>query len=89
MLKLKLAHVGKLLTEKISESPFVPDANVFFGDYTNIAAITGRIVPVWTRMDNGITSIMAAIISQEDLGMKPVPKLETGKKKKKGKGKKK
>jgi len=61
----------------------------FFGDYTNIAAIAGRIVPVWTRMDNGVTSIMAAIISQEDLGMKPSRKLETGKKKKKRKGKKK
>lgn len=74
---------------KISDSPFVPDANIFFGDYTNIASIAGRIVPVWTRMDNGVTSIMAAIISQEDLGMKPSRKLETGKKKKKRKGKKK
>jgi hypothetical protein len=73
---------------KISNSPFVPDSNIFFGDYTNITSIAGRVVPVWTRMDNGVTSIMAAIISQEDLGMKPIPKMETGKKNKKGKGKK-
>jgi len=70
---------------KISDSPFVPDANIFFGDYTNIASIAGRIVPVWTRMDNGVTSIMAAIISQEDLGMKPLPKMDRGKKKRKKK----
>jgi len=70
---------------KISESPFVPDANIVFGDYTNITSIAGRIVPVWTRMDNGVTSIMAAIIAQEDLGMKPLPKRGTGKKKRKKK----
>lgn len=52
---------------KISESSFVPDASVFFGDYTNIAAHDGVIAPVWTRMDNGKTSVWTAVIKHEDL----------------------
>ena len=52
---------------KISESPFVPDSKVFFGDYTNIAAHNGLIVPVWTRMDEGKTSVLTTIIRQDQL----------------------
>lgn len=53
--------------KKISEKPFAPDAENFFGDYTNIAAHEGRIVPIWTRMDDGKTSIVTAVIDQEEL----------------------
>lgn len=52
---------------KISEQPFTPDAAVFFGDYTNIAAHKGIIAPVWTRMDQGKTSVWTTIITQEAL----------------------
>lgn len=52
---------------KISESSFVPDASVFFGDYTNIAAHDGVIATVWTRMDNGKTSVWTTIIKHDDL----------------------
>jgi hypothetical protein len=52
---------------KISESPFVPEETKFFGDYTNIAAHKGIIAPIWTRMDNGRTSVLTAIIRQDDL----------------------
>lgn len=52
---------------KISEIPFVPTEDKFFGDYTNIAAHNGIITPIWARMDNGKTSIMTAIIKQGDL----------------------
>jgi len=64
---------------KISEKPFIPDEEVFFGDYTNISAHDGRIVPIWARMDNGKTSIVTTIIDQEDL----IPTQKKGKKKKK------
>ena len=52
---------------KISESPFTPDAGVFFGDYNNITAYNNVIRPIWTRfgtvpiIDNGL-SIWTAII---------------------------
>ncbi|MFZ9981657.1 MAG: glycosyl hydrolase [Cyclobacteriaceae bacterium] len=52
---------------KISETPFIPDELVFFGDYLNISAYKGTIVPVWTRMDNGKTQIMTTIIQESDL----------------------
>ncbi|MBL6447173.1 exo-alpha-sialidase [Fulvivirga sp. 29W222] len=53
--------------KKISEKPFSPDEENFFGDYTNIAAHDGRIVPMWTRMDDGQTSIITTVIEQEAL----------------------
>lgn len=52
---------------KISQNPFVPNDQVFFGDYTHIAAHKGRICPIWTRMDNGRTSVLTAVINEEDL----------------------
>lgn len=52
---------------KISETPFIPDEMVFFGDYLNISAHKGVIVPVWTRMDHGRTSIMSTIIQESAL----------------------
>ena len=58
---------NSFVNKKISETPFTPDAEYFFGDYSNIAAHEGRIVPMWTRMDNGQTSIITAIIEQEEL----------------------
>jgi hypothetical protein len=64
---------------KISETPFTPVDTAFFGDYINIAAHKGIITPVWTRMDEGKTSVWTAIIKQADLIAVP----EAAKKKKK------
>lgn len=52
---------------KISDAPFKPDATKFFGDYTNIDAHAGIITPIWTRMDNGRTSVWTSIIKESDL----------------------
>jgi len=52
---------------KISESAFTPDAGGFFGDYTNIDAYGGVIVPIWTRMDNGKTSVWTTVIKDGEL----------------------
>lgn len=52
---------------KISEKPFIPQDNQFFGDYNNISAHKGIIAPVWTRMDEGKTSVWTTIIKHEDL----------------------
>lgn len=59
---------------KISETPFVPTSDRFFGDYTNISAHQGIIAPIWTRMDNGRTQVMTTIIRQSDLIKAPVKK---------------
>jgi len=56
---------------KISETPFVPVETTFFGDYSNISAHKGIITPIWTRMDNGQTSIWTAVIKHDDLEKAP------------------
>jgi hypothetical protein len=48
---------------KISESTFVPNETVFFGDYTNIAATGGLVHPIWMRMDGTALSIWTTTIS--------------------------
>lgn len=53
--------------KKISESPFIPTETKFFGDYTNISAHKGVIAPIWTRMDDGKTSVYTTIITDSDL----------------------
>ncbi len=52
---------------KISETPFTPTSEKFFGDYTNISAHDGVIAPIWTRMDEGKTSVWTCIIKASDL----------------------
>ncbi len=51
----------------ISEKPFTPQDNRFFGDYNNISAHKGIIAPVWTRMQEGKTSVWTTIIKHVDL----------------------
>lgn len=58
-------------TVKISETPFTPDETNTIGDYNNISAHRGIITPVWTRMENGKTSIWTAVIKQSDLIQAP------------------
>jgi hypothetical protein len=50
--------------ERISTSPFIPDAKMFFGDYTNIAAFDGMVRPIWPRMDNGKITLWTALIDE-------------------------
>ncbi|MFI5253072.1 MAG: T9SS type A sorting domain-containing protein [Bacteroidota bacterium] len=47
---------------KVSNSPFTPRADVFFGDYTNIAASAGKIYPIWMRLDNRTLSVWTTIM---------------------------
>ncbi|MEM9024361.1 MAG: sialidase family protein, partial [Bacteroidota bacterium] len=52
---------------KISESPFVPDKSVFFGDYNNISVHGGVIRPIWTRYAGRKLSIWTALINEKTL----------------------
>jgi hypothetical protein len=47
---------------KISNSPFVPNSGVFFGDYTGISAHNNIVRPIWTRLENSDLSVWTAII---------------------------
>ena len=48
---------------KVSESPFVPNASVFFGDYTGVSAHNGYVRPIWTRLDNASLTAWTALIN--------------------------
>lgn len=53
--------------KKISDTPFLPTEEKFFGDYTNISAHKGTIALIWTRMDGGKTSVWTTIINESEL----------------------
>ncbi len=55
----------KFSTVKISETPFTPEGNL--GTHLGIAAHKGIITPVWTRADEGKTSIVTALVKHEEL----------------------
>lgn len=53
----------------VSEEPFWPIANIFFGDYTNIVAHDNVIRPVWARLHNSQLSIWTAIVDPYMVGV--------------------
>jgi hypothetical protein len=59
---------GKTFTDtKISDTPFVPNDGIFFGDYLNIDVVDGIIRPIWPRMDNDKMSLWVALINEDQL----------------------
>lgn len=52
---------------RISESSFIPTSNVFFGDYTGIAAYNRKVYPIWMRMQGTTLSIWTAPIDDHQL----------------------
>lgn len=55
------------INRKISESPFLPNEGVFFGDYTNVTAHNGIVRPIWTRLNNGQLSIWTHLTTGDEL----------------------
>jgi hypothetical protein len=53
----------------VSETPFIPSSNVFFGDYTNITAHNNIVRPIWARCHNSQMSILTAIIDPDIVGI--------------------
>lgn len=52
---------------KINTTSFLPNDEVFFGDYTNISAQNGVIRPIWTQLENREITLYTAIVNQLDL----------------------
>jgi hypothetical protein len=57
---------------KVSESTFLPNSGVFFGDYTNISAHNNIVRPIWTRLQSGQLSIWTDVTPFEILGVSDV-----------------
>jgi len=54
---------------KISETPFLPNSSIFFGDYNNVSACNNVVRPIWTRLHQGTLSIYTALINTTLVGM--------------------
>ena len=52
---------------RVTETPFFPNANIFFGDYTGIAAYNRKVYPIWMRMDGNTMSVWTAPIDDSQL----------------------
>jgi hypothetical protein len=57
------------LNFQVSEEPFLPNSNIFFGDYTNVTAHDNVIRPIWARCQNSQMSIWTAIIDTSSVGI--------------------
>ena len=55
------------VNRKISDSPFIPNDGVFFGDYNNIVVHNNIVRPIWTRLHNGQLSVWTNITPFNDL----------------------
>lgn len=53
--------------ERISQTPFSPVKDFFFGDYNHIDVRHGIVRPVWTAMENNQLKIYTALINTKDL----------------------
>jgi hypothetical protein len=53
----------------VSETPFIPNSGIFFGDYTNITAHNNVIRPIWARCQNSQMSIWTAIVDPTAVGI--------------------
>jgi hypothetical protein len=56
----------------ISETPFLPNSGIFFGDYTNITAHNNVIRPIWARCHNNQMSIWTAIVDPTVVGTEEI-----------------
>ena len=52
---------------QISETPFLPNSGVFFGDYTNLTVHNDIVRPIWTRLQSGQLSIWTDVTPFEIL----------------------
>lgn len=58
---------NKFSEVKISDTPFTPNESKPFGNYIGISVHKNFIAPIWTRMDDGKTKVLTAVIKQADL----------------------
>lgn len=62
---------GKSICQKkVSETSFMPNPNIFFGDYLNIAANREKIAVIWPRMDANKISLKFTYLDKNEL--KPI-----------------
>ncbi|GAB4328519.1 MAG: hypothetical protein Kow00127_21120 [Bacteroidales bacterium] len=49
----------------VSESPFLPNSGIFFGDYNCVSAHDNVVRPIWTRLVGNTLSVWTAIVDPD------------------------
>lgn len=52
---------------KLNKEPFVPQEDIFFGDYIQVDAFKGMVRPVWTEFANGNLEVKTALLNYKQL----------------------
>ena len=55
------------INKKVNQTTFVPNDQIFFGDYTNIAVGNGKVRPIWGDQLNGNSRIVTAIVNDNEI----------------------
>lgn len=55
------------VNQLISESPFLPTEDIFFGDYNALMVHNGTAHPVWTRLQAGTISLVTTVMILENI----------------------
>jgi len=72
------ADGGETFTNfQVSETPFIPYSSEFFGRYIALAAHNDVVIPVWNRMDEGISTLMGARVDPLHVGAYEQPGIPT------------
>lgn len=53
--------------EKLNKKPFVPQKDIFFGDYIQVDAFKGTVRPVWTEFVDGKLLVNTALLDYKKL----------------------
>ena len=53
------------VNEKISTQPFIPDPDIYMGDYITVTAYGGFVRPIWTVQENGKLKLLMALINPQ------------------------
>lgn len=54
----------KIKEEKLNKTPFIPNPDIFFGDYINIAAHNGTVRPIWCEMHEGEIRLFTSLVGR-------------------------
>jgi len=57
---------------KVSQTPFVPNSGIFFGDYNGISAHNNKVHAMWTRLSQQKLSVLTALVDTIYTGLPPV-----------------
>ena len=60
---------NSFINYKVNAEAFLPDSEIFFGDYTGISVYNNKVLPMWMAYNNDTLSVWTALIDAEPMGI--------------------